>query len=65
MTGPSLTPSLYGILNRFQSHNVAVMADIEKAFLGISLHHDDGDHVRFLWFKDPDHLDFETFENND
>ena len=33
--GPSLTPSLYGVLTRFRAFNYALVADIEKAFLQI------------------------------
>ena len=63
-TGPSPTPSLFAVLSRFRSHNIALMADIEKAFLQISLHPDGRDYFRFIWFKDSDHSDFEAFENN-
>ena len=65
MAGPSPKPSLYGVLTRFLSHNVAVVANIEKTFLQIYMHPDDRDYIRFLWFKDPDQLDFETFYNNE
>ena len=64
-TGPSLTPSLFGVLLRFRAHNVALTGDIEKAFHQISIHPDDRDYMRFLWFKDPFKLDKETFENNE
>ncbi|XP_066927907.1 uncharacterized protein [Clytia hemisphaerica] len=64
-TGLSLTPSLFGVLLRFRSHNVALTGDIEKAFHQISIHPDDRDYMRFLWFKDPFKLDKETFENNE
>ena len=36
--GPSLTPSLYGVLTRFRAFNYALVANIEKAFLQISIH---------------------------
>ncbi|XP_065662784.1 uncharacterized protein LOC136085410 [Hydra vulgaris] len=49
---PSLTTSLYGVLLRFRSQKIAFIADIEKAFLQISLSPLDCDYVRFLWFKD-------------
>ncbi|XP_004211489.2 uncharacterized protein LOC101236360 [Hydra vulgaris] len=50
--GPLLTTSLYGVLLRFRSQNIAYIADIEKAFLQITLSPLDRDYVRFLWFKD-------------
>lgn len=63
-TGPSLTPSLYGVLLRFRAKNIAFMSDIEKAFLQISIEPKDRDFLRFLWFQNYDNMDFKTFENN-
>ena len=63
-TAPSLTPSLFGVLTRFRSYKFAVIGDIEKAFLQISLNPDDREYVRFLWFDDTDNIDFNNFENN-
>ena len=40
---------LFGTLIRFRLHNVAVVADIEKAFLNIKIQEDDRDALRFLW----------------
>ena len=51
-TGPSLVPLLFSILLRFRSYAVALVADIEKAFLQISVHPDHRDFLRFLWFDD-------------
>ena len=62
--GLSLTPSLYGVLLRFRTNNVAVVGDIEKAFLQISLKPEDRDFVRFVWFKGINNIDFSKFENN-
>ena len=50
--GPQLTPLLFDILLRFRSFAVALTADIEKAFLQISIAEDDRDYLRFLWFED-------------
>ena len=58
--GPSLSPSLFGVLLRFRSFNTAIVADIEKAFLQIALNKDDRDYVRFIWFKT---MNFEKFED--
>ena len=63
-TGPSLTPSLFGVLIRFRTFNYVVIGDVEKAFHQISIKPEDRDYVRFLWFKDPENIDFENFENN-
>ena len=53
LRGPVRLPSLCGVLLRFRLHNVAVCADVEKAFLQISIRPDDRDVTRFLWFKNP------------
>ena len=55
-SGPSLTTSLFGILLRFRTKRYAFIADIEKAFLQISLNSKDRDFVRFLWYKDIEHI---------
>ena len=49
LTGPNLTPDMLGILVKFRQHNVAVMSDITKAFLQISIDERDRDALRFLW----------------
>ena len=55
-TGPNLIPKLFDVLVRFRSHRIAVTADIEKAFLMISIIPADRDVLRFLWFQDPTKL---------
>ena len=50
-SGPSLTTSLFGALLRFRCFNYAMLADLEKAFLQISIHPDHRDFIRFLWFE--------------
>ena len=44
---------MFGTLIRFRLHNIAVVADIEKAFLNIGIQEDDRDALRFLWKEDP------------
>ena len=61
---PSLTAELFGVLLRFRVFNVAVVGDIEKTFLQISLNSDDRDYVRFLWFSDVHKICFSNFESN-
>ena len=41
------------IIARFRLHKYAVTTDIEKAFLQIQLHENDGDATRFFRFDDP------------
>ena len=50
--GPSLTPLLFDILIRFREKRVALIGDIEKAFLNIEVDKEDRDFLRFLWFDD-------------
>ena len=64
-SGPSLTASLFSVLMKFREGNVAIVADVEKAFLQISLDPEHRDYVRFLWFKDPNNIDFNNFGNNE
>ena len=48
-TGPSLTPDILDILIRFRLQPIALVADIEKAFLMIAVKEEDRDVLRFLW----------------
>ena len=48
-SGPSLIPSLLEILLRFRRWNVAITADIEKAFLQIQVREEDRNVHMFLW----------------
>lgn len=47
-SGPHLNPGLIVLLIRFRTHNIAVIADIEKAFLQVSFSESDRSAVRFL-----------------
>lgn len=50
--GPVMLPDLCGLLIRFRLNTIAVVADVEKAFLSIGLQQPDRDVTRFLWPKD-------------
>ena len=50
--GPALTQNIVDILIRFRTHKVALTADIEKAFLMVSVAKEDRDVLRFLWLDD-------------
>jgi len=50
--GPKFEQKIMDILLRFRAHHIAVTADIEKAFLMVSVVAKDRDVLRFLWFDD-------------
>ena len=50
--GPKFNQRILDILLRFRVHRYALIADIEKAFLMISVTEKDRDVLRFLWIKD-------------
>ena len=50
--GPSLTPQLFHVLLRFRERLVALVADIEKAFLNVEVDKCDRDAQIFLWVRD-------------
>ncbi len=51
--GPKFNQKINELLFRFRSYPVALVADIEKAFLMISVSPKDRDVLRFLWVEDP------------
>ena len=51
-TGPKFNQKILEILLRFRSYPVVLVADIEKAFLMISVAPNDRDVLRFLWLND-------------
>ena len=51
--GPNLTPLLFDILVWFRENNIAIVGDIEKAFLNVGFHATDRDCLRFLWVENP------------
>ena len=50
--GPPMTPMIFDVLLRFRANHVALVGDIEKAFLNIEIHPEDRDSLRFLWVND-------------
>ena len=49
-TGPNVEQSIFDILLRFRLHPIAMVADIEKAFLMVGVNPPDRNALRFLWF---------------
>lgn len=47
-TGPSLRSSLFGALLRFRVRNIAIVGDLGKAFLQISLRSEDRNVIKYL-----------------
>ena len=50
--GPCLNADLYSLLFKFRIYPIAIIADIEKAYLQISINEEHRDFVRFLWYSD-------------
>ena len=52
--GPSLLPSVYGILLQFRSGKIGLVSDIKQAFLNIAIAEEHRDLLRFLWYENFD-----------
>ena len=52
LPGPALTPLIFDILLRFRLHKVALIGDLEKAFLNVGVTPEQRDFLRFLWVDD-------------
>ncbi|VDL78098.1 unnamed protein product [Nippostrongylus brasiliensis] len=50
--GPLILPDMVSILLRFRAHKIAIISDVEKAFLQVHLHEIDRDATRCMWLKD-------------
>ena len=50
---PSKYTDLLSVLLQFRAYKVALIADIEKAFLTVGVKDTDRDALRFLWVEDP------------
>ncbi|XP_037276791.1 uncharacterized protein LOC119169883 [Rhipicephalus microplus] len=51
-SGPNLNPDILKVMHNFRMHCIRLAADIEKAFLQISLRKEDRDAARFLWYEE-------------
>ena len=49
LTGPDLMNSLIGVIIRFRSYPIVLMADVEAMFHRVNVDEDDKDALRFLW----------------
>ncbi|KAK7933271.1 hypothetical protein WMY93_004167 [Mugilogobius chulae] len=54
LPGPTLSPSLVGVLLRFREHNVAISGDIKGMFHQVCLLPEDKPLMRFIWRSDRD-----------
>jgi len=52
LPGPALTPLIFDILSRFRFHKVALIGDLEKAFLNIEINPEERNLLRVLWIDD-------------
>ena len=51
-SGPKFDQSILDILLRFRMYSIALVADVEKAFLMVSVRAEDCNALRFLWVDD-------------
>ena len=50
--GPKFNQQVFDILLRFRASKISLVADLEKAFLMVSVSEDDRDVLRYLWVND-------------
>ncbi|EYC37237.1 hypothetical protein Y032_0813g2483 [Ancylostoma ceylanicum] len=50
--GPLILPKLQGMMLRFRTGKIAIVSDVEKAFLQVRLHKADRDATRCIWLRD-------------
>ncbi|XP_054706953.1 uncharacterized protein LOC129216761 [Uloborus diversus] len=62
-TGPNYIEMFPSILNKFRKDRLGVISDIRKAFLQISISPTDRDFLRFLWWKDYEKREIETYRH--
>ena len=54
MSGPDLTNSLIGVLMRFRTEQIGIMADIQKMFYSFTVRENHWNFLCFLLYKDND-----------
>ena len=54
--GPILLPEICGMILRFRLPKIAILSDLEKAYLQISVKESDRDLTRWLWVRDRNKL---------
>ena len=53
-TGDNYIPHIFDMLARFRNNPIGLTADIEKAFLMVSIKEKDRNMLHFLWFDNPE-----------
>ena len=53
LKGPKFNQLIFDLLVRFRSYQIALTADLEKAFLMVMVEESDRNVLRFLWVDDP------------
>ncbi|GBL54168.1 hypothetical protein AVEN_92-1, partial [Araneus ventricosus] len=56
-SGPNLLELIPSLLLRFREHKYGIVADIEKAFLQISVRSEDRNFLKFFWWNGKEHVD--------
>ncbi|XP_058816127.1 uncharacterized protein LOC131679414 [Topomyia yanbarensis] len=51
---PNINADLFEILLRFRTYPIVFIADIEKMYRQVLVHHDDTDYMRIVWRDSPD-----------
>ena len=62
LSGPVLTPLLFDILLRFRLPKIALIGDLETAFLDVEVKPEDRNLLRFLWIDDVNPLNSEILK---
>ena len=52
--GPCMIPLLFDIIIRFRTYKVALVSDIQQAYLNVEINEEDRDFLRFLWIDNID-----------
>ena len=62
-TGPNLIELIPTMLMRFREKKISVVSDIRRAFLQTGVCPQDGDFLRFLWWKKDDPTKLQTYRH--